>query len=86
MTPEDLKEHLRKKPFVPFRITLTDGSTHDVRHPELCMVGRRSVEIGVGVKENDPDLLFDRIVHADVFHVVKVEPLAPGSTNLNGPS
>ena len=35
------------KPFVPFRMTLTECSSYEVRHPELCMVGRRSAIIGL---------------------------------------
>ena len=47
MSPQDIEEAVRRRPFAPFRITLTEGSTYDVRHPELCMVGRRAVVVGV---------------------------------------
>src|SRR5438067_2454704 len=42
MAPEELTAALRRQPFVPFRLTLTEGSSYEVHHPELCMAGRRS--------------------------------------------
>jgi hypothetical protein len=76
MAPEELASAVRLRPFVPFRLTLTEGSTYDIRHPELCMAGRRSAVIGLAPPE-DPDLLFERSVTVDLFHIVKLEPLVP---------
>ena len=59
MAPEELAAALRRRPFVPFRITLTEGSVYDIRHFELCMAGRRSAVIGIGAPD-DPDHLFER--------------------------
>jgi hypothetical protein len=85
MAPEELAHALRRRPFVPFRLTLTEGSSYDVRHPELCMAGRRSAVIGLAPTD-DPDLLFDRSVTVDVLHIVKLEPLEPASSpHANGP-
>jgi hypothetical protein len=73
MTREDLLEHVRRQPFVPFRITLTTGRTFDVYHPDLIMVGRREAVIGLTL---DPaDTVYDRSAHADLFHIVTVDPL-----------
>ena len=47
MPPEDLIAALEKRPFEPFRVHLTDGMTYEVRHPDLMMVGCRSVVIGI---------------------------------------
>jgi hypothetical protein len=74
MAPEEIATALRRQPFVPFRMTLTEGSTYEVRHPELCMVGRRSAIIGI-TSRDDPDRLFDRSVTLDLLHIVKLEPL-----------
>ena len=38
---------LRRQPFAPFRLHLTNGSSYEVRHPELVMVGRRDVILGI---------------------------------------
>lgn len=40
MRHEDVREHLDRQPFEPFRIHMSDGVTFDVRHPDLCMVAR----------------------------------------------
>jgi hypothetical protein len=72
MTPRDIVRELRRIPFVPFRLTLTEGSTYDIKHPELCLVTRRSVYIGV-----DPatDNIAEDSVLIDVDHVVKLDPI-----------
>ena len=85
MAPEELAAALRRRPFAPFRLTLTEGSTYDIRHPELCMAGRRSAVIGLAAP-GDPDLLFERSVTVDLLHVVKLEPLEAAAPNTNGPA
>jgi hypothetical protein len=81
MAPEELLRNLQRRPFVPFRITLTEGSTYEVHHPELCMTGRRSAVIGLTLP-GAPDLLFESSVTVDLLHIVKLEPLdkAPSPT------
>jgi hypothetical protein len=74
MAPEEITARLRRRPFVPFRMTLTEGSTYEIRHPELCMVGRRSAIVGI-ITTDDPDRLFDRSVDIDLLHIVKLEPI-----------
>jgi len=74
MAPEELATAVRRRPFVPFRLTLTEGSTYEIRHPELCMPGRRSAVLGL-TASGASDLLFDHSVTIDLLHVVKLEPL-----------
>ena len=45
MRPEELRELLATRPFVPLRIHLTDGKSFDIRHPDNVLV-LRSVELG----------------------------------------
>jgi hypothetical protein len=45
--PEDVRKHLDERPFEPFRICLTNGESFDVRHPELCLIDRSTVHVGV---------------------------------------
>ena len=75
MAPRDIVKVLRRKPFVPFRITSTEGSTYEIRHPEFCIVTRDSVVIGLPV-EGDAYLLAETTVIVDVAHVVKLEPVS----------
>jgi len=85
MAPEELATAVRRRPFVPFRLTLTEGSTYEIRHPELCMPGRRSAVIGLN-PSNENDLLFDRSVTVDLLHIVKLEPLDGPTAMTNGTS
>jgi hypothetical protein len=89
MAPQELAEALRRQPFVPFRLTLTEGRTYEARHPEMCLVGRRSAVLGFpGL--GDTELLYDRSVTVDLLHVVKLEPLEgaqpPGTNGTQRPS
>src|SRR5262245_41200629 len=47
MRPNELIALLRKRPFVPFRIHLSNGLTYDIRHPDGVTVLRGAVDIGV---------------------------------------
>jgi len=86
MAPQELAAAVHRRPFVPFKLTLTEGSTYEIRHPELCMVGQRSVILGL-VSSNDPDLLFERSLTVDLPHIVKLEPMeSAASPSTNGPA
>ena len=46
MNPEALRVALRAQPFKPFTITLVDGRSFEIRHPELVIVspkGRQAI-------------------------------------------
>jgi hypothetical protein len=74
MAPEEIRSALKRQPFVPLRFTLTEGSTYEVRHPELCMVGRHIAIFGV-FQRDDADALFDHSATVDLAHIVKLEPI-----------
>jgi hypothetical protein len=75
MAPEELLMALRERPFRPFRISLTDGRTLDLRHPEMVLPGRRSAVIGVpAAGETEP--LYDQRITVDLLHIVSLEPLS----------
>ena len=72
MHPDDVIAALRERPFRPFRIHVSDGATYDVRHPEMVIVGRRTLIIGLpGV----PDRPQDRIATVALIHVARLEHL-----------
>jgi hypothetical protein len=72
MRPEDLREFLRRQPFQPFRLTLTDGRSYDVMHPELAFVGRSYVTVGLA-RPGDPDNIADRAVTVSLLHIMEIE-------------
>jgi hypothetical protein len=76
MPPEEIRNYLRNRPFVPFRIRLSDGRVFDIRNQELVMVGRRIVVIGIpeaGDTESLP--LLESSLTVSLLHVVSIEPI-----------
>ena len=73
MPPLDLLQALDKRPFVPFRIHVSDGTAYDVRHPELVMVGLGSLVIGVPA--TGQPRLYERYETIALTHIVKMLPL-----------
>jgi hypothetical protein len=81
MRPTDICVFLQRQPFQPFRITLTDGRSYEVRHPEMAMVGRSSLLIGLPAP-GDSEPVYDRFVTVSLLHIMQMEPLeAAGSSN-----
>jgi hypothetical protein len=74
MRPEDVREFLRRQPFRPFRLTLTDGRTYDVMHPELAMVGRSWVQVGLA-RPGDPENIAERLISVSLLDIMQIEPL-----------
>lgn len=54
MDPNEILQRRRAKPFVPFRLRLLDGGVLEVNHPEMVLVGRRSITLGIPRREGDP--------------------------------
>jgi hypothetical protein len=80
MRPQDVRDHLRKRPFEPFRLTLTDGRTYDVLHPDLAMVGQSTVAVGLA-RPDAPELVYVRLVTVALLHIVQIEPIVPSSAS-----
>ncbi len=72
MRPSDIAAHTRKQPFQPVRVFISDGTSYDVRHPEMMMVGRTEVIIGL---ESTRDDVFDRFAYCDPVHITRIEPI-----------
>ena len=77
MSPQDLSDLLRKRPFVPFRIYATDGRTYDVRHPDQALVLRTRVILPL---PRTPDENAERSEHLALIHVVRLEELSSESS------
>lgn len=73
MRPVELRTLSRRTPFVPIRIRLTDGSFYDVKHPEMALITRSTVEIGIEEKEGSG--IADQVIYCSLVHIVKVEIL-----------
>ena len=69
VTHEQLRSHLRRVPFKPFRLHLEDGQRFDVTNPELMMVTPRTTAVGVPVESGEVIVTFanDRIAHIEAI-------------------
>ena len=74
MRPDDVLQLLRAKPFQPFRISMSDGQQYEVRHPEMAIVSRSTVLVGVpGPRGLDGPA--ERVVTCALVHVTRMEAL-----------
>lgn len=67
MNADTIKEHLRRKPFEPFVIRMSNGEVHEIRHPECALVMKTRVIIGY---RDD-----DRSVTCSLVHINSIETL-----------
>jgi hypothetical protein len=68
---------LQVRPFVPLRIVTTAGTTSDILHPDLAMVGINSVTIGTPDQQH-PDY-YSGVHVVSFFHIVRVELMTPAA-------
>lgn len=73
MHTDELKVRMRRRPFQPFRICLTDGTSYEIHHPEMMIVGKRSAAIGVSGDSQASS--YDALIEVDLFHIIRAEPL-----------
>jgi hypothetical protein len=73
MTPAAVRARLRNADFHPFRVVTTDGTTYDVRDPDLVIVGLGELVIGIPSQQ---DATLAQATHlVSLRHVVRLEPL-----------
>ena len=82
MAPNELRDALKRQPFQPFRLVMTDGIGYEIRHPDLLWVGQRTAQVGL---TGEPSQTFyERSIHVDLLHIIRMEPLqetAPAAKN-----
>lgn len=74
MRPKDILDLIQQRPFEPFRLYLSDDAVFEVRHPELAMVGRSTVTIGIPSKDSD-EPVYDHLVRCAHVHITRTEPI-----------
>jgi hypothetical protein len=72
MHPNEIYAYIRRQPFRPLRIHLTDGATYEVHHPELALLTIFDLHIAIPQKLGDVP---ERSVHIARQHVTHIEPL-----------
>ncbi len=83
-TPNEIQTRLREQPFVPVRIVTSSGQSYDVTHPELVLVGSRSLIIGAA--SNDNPTQFESASRIAVMHITDLQDLPSAAPpHSNGP-
>jgi hypothetical protein len=78
--PDDIRRWLRRSPFAPFTIHMTDATIYPVRHPDWASVGRSTLVVGV-FSEQGPE----RHIEIALLHITRLEPiLSPADVSANG--
>ena len=72
MTVQTFRELLTQRPFKPFRLVMSSGQTYDVRHPEMALLTRSDLLVGIDETEDGVPAEF-RI--CSLLHVSAIEPI-----------
>jgi hypothetical protein len=85
MTVQTFKELLTQQPFKTFRLVMSSGETYEVRHPEMAMLTRSDILVGL---DETNDGVPARFKICSLLHVTAVEPVTSkgnGSRRRKGP-
>ena len=87
MRAEDVLTELKRQPFVPLLIRLSNRREYTVRHPDLVFVGRSSLNIGTAAPDLPPGV-HDHYEIVSLLHVAQIAPIptapAPGGNGEGG--
>jgi hypothetical protein len=72
MTVQTFRELLTQQPFRPFRLVMSSGQTYEVRHPEMAMLTRTDLLVGIGEMDDGVPAEFKI---CSLLHVSAIEPL-----------
>ena len=72
-----MRKLLDRRPFEPMRLHISSGQAVDIKHPEMALVTRSLVFVGV---TDSDERVADYGVFYNLLHVVKIEPLNDSKT------
>ncbi len=70
MAPVELLRKLEVRPFQPFRIVMSDGTSHNVTHPEAISIGLRTTSLASWASETSETISLDNL------HITQLQPLS----------
>ena len=80
MTIQTFRELLAQRPFRPSRLVMSSGQSYEVRHPEMSMLTRTDMLVGVGDTHEGVPAEF-RI--CSVLRVATVEPISAAAASTS---
>ena len=76
MTVQTFQELPAQRPIKPFRLVMSSGESYEVRHPEMALLTRSDILVGIDETEDGVPAEF-RI--CSLLHVATIEPLDANS-------
>jgi hypothetical protein len=70
-------ESVTRRPFQPFRLVMSSGQTYDVRHPEMALLKRTDLLVGIDETREGVPASFKI---CSLLHITAVEPLGTAPT------
>lgn len=80
MFARDLLEYVNATPFEPFRIHLTDGTSYEIRHPEMVKVERTKAHVFFHAGDDPRSLVLRR----EAIALLHINRIAPTSGAVDG--
>ncbi len=74
MQRAEIQQLLKQKPFQPFRVVLSDGRDFDIRYPEMNLLARTYIKIGIP-EPNGSNPICDHLVFVPLTQVIRIELL-----------
>jgi hypothetical protein len=84
LTVDDMRNLLQARPFVAFRLVLSDGGSVVVRSPEVVLLGKRFAVVGL-LDANATDTLLERWTVVWYLHIGRAEQLDTGAPPFTSP-
>ena len=84
MRRDEIVKLLQDRPFKPFRLILSNGTIHEIRHPEMAIVLPSAMYIGIPATAG-PAGAADDIVIVSLVHIVQSEYMAPVNPSATNP-
>lgn len=74
MQLSDMKRAIAHQPFRPFRVFVSDGSSHEISDPDHVLLFKHTLIIGL---VDDGEDVPERAVYCDTMHITRLETVEP---------
>jgi hypothetical protein len=72
MAVQTCRELLKQRPFKPFRLVMSSGQSYEVRHPEMALLTRTDLLVGINETKDGVPAEFKI---CSLLHITAIEPL-----------
>jgi hypothetical protein len=72
MTVQTFRGMLASRPFQPVRIVLSSGQAYEIRHPEMALLTRTDLLVGIDIAVDGVPAEFKIL---SLLHVTAIEPI-----------